>query len=153
MIYFCHKHVDNRKTKHGNEDCMLADSAILIPCILVLVQCCPNHDCSGIAISGFFTKIFNKSKQKQNQNPQRFGIFLFTDMKNVLWVGLVCKWHSFVYDSCSRTEINFNTKERFFAPTFEIMEQKWSSQELFLKPQTRYLVGLGSKTLLLDSIT
>ena len=33
------------------------------------------------------------------------------------------------------------------------MEQKWPSQELFLKPQSRYLVGLGSKTLLLDSIT
>ena len=58
-----------------------------------------------------------------------------------------------ITDAISRTEINFNTKERFFAPTFEIMEQKWSSQELFLKPQTRYLVGLGSKTLLLDSIT
>ena len=61
---------------------------------------------------------------------------------------IYCKWMS-----RTRTEINFNTKERFFAPTFEIMEQKWSSQELFLKPQTRYLVGLGSKTLLLDSIT
>ena len=34
-----------------------------------------------------------------------------------------------------------------------LMEQKWPSQELFLKPQNRYLVGLGSKTLLLDSIT
>ena len=53
----------------------------------------------------------------------------------------------------SRTEINFNTYERFFAPTFEIMEQKWPLQELFFKPQSRYLVGLGSKTLLLDSIT
>ena len=42
---------------------------------------------------------------------------------------------------------------RFFAPTCEIMEQKWPSQELFLKLQSSYLVGLGSKTLLLDSIT
>ena len=53
----------------------------------------------------------------------------------------------------ARTEINFDTLERLFAPTFEIKEQKWPSQELFLKPQSRYLVGLGSKTLLLDSIT
>ena len=53
----------------------------------------------------------------------------------------------------TRTEINFDTLERLFAPTFEIKEQKWPSQELFLKPQSRYLVGLGSKTLLLDSIT
>ena len=53
----------------------------------------------------------------------------------------------------SRTEINFDTLERLFAPTFEIKEQKWPSQELFLKLQSRYLVGLGSKTLLLDSIT
>ena len=53
----------------------------------------------------------------------------------------------------TRTEINFDTLERLFAPTFEIMEQRWPSQELFLKPQSRYLVGLGSKTLLLDSIT
>ena len=56
-------------------------------------------------------------------------------------------------DIVTRTEINFNIWEQFFAPAFEIMEQKWPSQELFLKPQSRYLVRLGSKTLLLDSIT
>ena len=60
---------------------------------------------------------------------------------------------NFIQEVNTRTEINFNTLERFFAAAFEIMEQKWLSQELFLKPQSRYLVGLGSKTLLLDSIT
>ena len=33
-----------------------------------------------------------------------------------------------LYNVYSRTEINFNTQERFFAPTVEIMEQKWLSQ-------------------------
>ena len=44
---------------------------------------------------------------------------------------LICSFDKMTYLLLlvyTRTEINFNTQERFFAPTVEIMEQKWPSQ-------------------------
>ena len=58
-----------------------------------------------------------------------------SNIESHAWYQQISKTKICLHES-TRTEINFNTKEQFFAPTFEIMEQKWLSQELFLKPQT-----------------
>ena len=65
----------------------------------------------------------------------------------------LCNYLRNHYRNQQGLKLNVIPRSFYFALTFKIMEQKWPLQELILKPQSRYLVGLGSKTLLLDSIT